>query len=108
MAKRRPTTPRKPLTPNDDFGENKGLIELEPRSTVQNLRFLVRGHGWSGFPMTVHINDKPVHPQRILLGSPVEGGFRPSPQGGFLLDMPTRNLDPGRYVVSVGPLCNPK
>ena len=88
--------------------ELKGVIELEPPIAPQKLPFLVRGSGWSTFPLTMQIDREEIRPQRILLGSPVEGGFRPSPQGEFLLEMTTRNLEPGRHVVRVKPLCNPR
>jgi hypothetical protein len=87
----------------------KPFIELEPPVISQKLRFLVRGHHWSAFPLAVRIDDRQIRPQRILLGWPVEGGgFRPSPEGEFLLEMTTRDLELGRHVVQVEPLCNPK
>lgn len=113
MSKRRPSTPKKSVRDKQPSGrtgvvEDKPLIALEPRIVLRKLHFLVRGHGWSVFPLIVKINEKPVQPQRILLGSPVQGGFLPAPQGVFLLEMTARELDPGRYVVSVEPLCNPE
>ncbi|HEV8370719.1 MAG TPA: hypothetical protein VGQ39_22405 [Pyrinomonadaceae bacterium] len=86
----------------------KPVIDIEPFITSQKLRFLVRGSGWSGFPLLIQIDKQPVRIQRILLGLPIEGGFRPSPTGEFLLEMSTRDLEPGRHVVHVGPLCNPR
>jgi hypothetical protein len=88
--------------------ELKGIIELEPPVTQQGLPLLVRGSGWSAFPLAVQIDKGQSRPQRILLGSPVEGGFRPSPQGEFLLELTTRNLERGRHLVRVKPLCNPR
>lgn len=98
---------RKLKTQTNDDSRRKESIELEPPVASHKLRFLVRGRDWSTFPLTVHIDKEQVRPQRILLGAPVEGGFQPSPQGEFLLEMTTRDLEPGRHVVSVKPLCNP-
>ena len=99
---------RKPRNPKQSLREDKHFITLEPPVTSKQLRFLVRGQGWDVFPLTVHIDKKQIRPQRILLGSPVQVGFRPSPQGEFLLEMTTRDLEPGRHVVSIEPLCNPE
>src|ERR1044072_8281848 len=101
MSKRRPGTAKQSVRGKQPFGhtglvEDKPLIALEPLIVLRKLHFLVRGHGWSVFPLIVKIDQKRVQPQRILLGSPVRGGFLPAPQGEFLLEMTARELERGR------------
>jgi len=85
----------------------KGAIELEPAEATQDFTFQVHGSGWDVVPLAVQIDRVAVRPQRILLGSPETGGFRPAPQGEFIVEMTTRGLHPGRRPVRVMPQCGP-
>jgi hypothetical protein len=100
MARQKARKPKRTDSP-------KSIIELEPFVTQQGLSFLIRGVGWEVLPLSVEIDKVQVRPQRILLGSPVIDGFRPSPQGEFLVEMTTRNLEPGPHLVRVNSLCGP-
>lgn len=83
----------------------KLVIELEPSATQQGLPFVVRGSGWEVLPLALEIDGIQVRPQRILLGSPMIDGFRPSPEGEFLLEMTTRGFKPGQHSVRAKMLC---
>src|SRR5215470_9320241 len=98
MARKKSAYSKRKLVSKPDLG-------LEPPVIQEGLSFLVRGTGWDVFPLSVAIDKAPIRPQRILQGSPVDNGFRPSPNGEFLLELTARDLKPGRHAIRVNPLC---
>jgi len=100
MARKKVTKPKRQINP-------KGKIELQPARTRRGLPVLIHGFGWEVVPLALYIGRAPVRPQRILLGSPVEAGFRPSPQGEFLVEVTTGHLAPSRHRVRVVAICEP-
>ena len=99
---------RKKVTRPKYQNNDKGKIGLEPARTMRGQPILIRGSGWEVVPLTLHIDRTQVRGQRILLGSPVEAGFRPSPVGEFLVEITTLDLKPGRHRVRVEALCDPE
>jgi photosystem II stability/assembly factor-like uncharacterized protein len=85
----------------------KRALYFEPVSALQGHHFNIRGIGWDVIPLAVEINAKRVRPQRILLGVPVDDGFRPAPTGEFVLEMSTRDLTIGRHAVRIVASCGP-
>ncbi len=88
-------------------GENgpKPTLSLEPAVTRKGFPFLLRGTGWEVVPLDLHMGKAAVRPQRILIGVPVGRGFRPAPTGEFLVELSTRDLEPGKHRLQVKPVC---
>jgi len=85
---------------------SKAEIRLEPPVVPAGLSFLVRGTGWAAYPLSIKIDGRTARAQRILLGSPVERGFRPAPNGEFLLELSTREFELGRHEIRIVSLCD--
>ena len=84
----------------------KPTLGLEPGITQPGFLFRLRGSGWKVVPLRVFLGKITVRPQRILLGVPVADGFRPAPNGEFLVELSARDLQPGKHPVLVKALCD--
>jgi hypothetical protein len=80
---------------------NEPKLDLEPGVTQPGFPFRVRGSGWEVVPLNIVLGKTTVRPQRILLGVPVADGFRPAPNGEFLVELSARDLEPGKHPVLV-------
>lgn len=89
-----------------NFRDNtKPTLSLEPGVTQPGFLFRLRGSGWRVVPLRVFLGKIAVRPQKILLGVPVADGFRPTPNGEFLVELSARAHQPGKHPVLVSALC---
>lgn len=86
---------------NDD----KPTLSLEPVAVRQGFPILLRGRGWEAVPLDLFFGKAAVRPQRILLGVPVGRGLRPAPTGEFLVELSSRDLEPGKHRLEVRSVC---
>lgn len=82
-------------------------LQIQPPRTPQGHPFVVHGGRWEVVPLAIELDGRRVRAQRIALGTPVGEGFRPAPDGEFIVELTSRLLEPGRHTVRIVALCGP-
>jgi hypothetical protein len=71
------------------------MIEVTPNPVLEGNQIFIRGAGWPDCRIEIHVGDRRLLLDRIVVGVPVGGGVRPNPEGNFLATALTFEIESG-------------